>query len=75
MLTPQIYESQICKARTFGFLKDVENLRKKGQKIAKKDTYNMHVINAMSSKFKFSTKKVVFYGNGEVKRECKGYHS
>ena len=28
MLTPQIYESQICKARTFGFLKDVENLRK-----------------------------------------------
>ena len=30
MLTPQIYESQICKARTFGFLKDVENLRKNG---------------------------------------------
>ena len=28
MLTPQIYESQICKARTFGFLKDVENLRR-----------------------------------------------
>ena len=28
MLTPQIYESQICNARTFGFLKDVENLRK-----------------------------------------------
>ena len=28
MLTPKIYESQICKARTFGFLKDVENLRK-----------------------------------------------
>ena len=28
MLTPQIYESQICNARTFGFLKDVKNLRK-----------------------------------------------
>ena len=40
-----------------------------GQKISKKDTDNMHVINAMISKFKFSTKKVVFYGNGEVKRE------
>ena len=30
MLTPQIYESQICNARTFGFLKDVKNLRKNG---------------------------------------------
>ena len=30
MLTPQIYESQICSARTFGFLNDVENLRKNG---------------------------------------------
>ena len=30
MLTPQIYESQICSARTFGFLKDVEILRKNG---------------------------------------------
>ena len=30
MLTPQIYESQICKARTFGFLKDVENLKRNG---------------------------------------------
>ena len=30
MLTPQIYESQICSARTFGFLRDVDNLRKNG---------------------------------------------
>ena len=30
ILTPQIYESQICNARTFGFLSDVENLRKNG---------------------------------------------
>ena len=30
ILTPQIYESQICSARTFGFLKDVESLRKNG---------------------------------------------
>ena len=27
ILTPDIYKSQICNARTFGFLKDVENLR------------------------------------------------
>tara|TARA_B100000035_G_scaffold241078_2_gene209463 strand:- start:231 stop:1163 length:933 start_codon:yes stop_codon:yes gene_type:complete len=30
MLTSELYESQICKARTFGFLKDVEKLRKSG---------------------------------------------
>ena len=30
MLNPDIYSSQICSARTFGFLKDVENLRKAG---------------------------------------------
>ena len=30
VLTPQIYESQICNARTFGFLKDVENLKRNG---------------------------------------------
>ena len=30
MLTPTIYKSQICSARTFGFLRDVENLRKSG---------------------------------------------
>ncbi len=27
ILTPEIYKSQICNARTFGFLKDVEKLR------------------------------------------------
>ena len=30
MLTSELYESQICQARTFGFLKDVEKLRKSG---------------------------------------------
>ena len=30
MLTPELYESQICQARTFGFLKDVEKLRENG---------------------------------------------
>ena len=30
MLTSELYESQICEARTFGFLKDVEKLRKNG---------------------------------------------
>ncbi|MEE2695183.1 MAG: UDP-3-O-acyl-N-acetylglucosamine deacetylase [Pseudomonadota bacterium] len=30
ILNPEIYSSQICSARTFGFLKDVENLRKSG---------------------------------------------
>ncbi len=30
MLNPSIYQSQVCSARTFGFLKDVENLRKSG---------------------------------------------
>ncbi len=30
LLTPKIYESQICSARTFGFLKEVESLRKDG---------------------------------------------
>ena len=28
--TPEIYETQICSARTFGFLKDVNELKKKG---------------------------------------------
>ena len=27
ILNPEIYETQICSARTFGFLKDVEKLR------------------------------------------------
>ncbi len=30
VLNPEIYKSQICNARTFGFLKDVKKLRKKG---------------------------------------------
>ena len=30
ILTPELYESQICQARTFGFLRDVEKLRKNG---------------------------------------------
>ena len=30
LLTPKIYQSQICSARTFGFYKDVETLRKNG---------------------------------------------
>ena len=30
VLNPSIYQSQICSARTFGFLNDVENLRKSG---------------------------------------------
>ncbi len=30
ILNPEIYKSQISSARTFGFLKDVENLRKSG---------------------------------------------
>ncbi len=30
ILDPSIYETQICSARTFGFLKDVKELRKKG---------------------------------------------
>ena len=30
ILEPNIYETQVCSARTFGFLKDVEALRKKG---------------------------------------------
>ncbi len=30
LLTPKIYESQICSARTFGFLKEVESLRNQG---------------------------------------------
>lgn len=30
ILNPDIYQSQICSARTFGFLNDVENLRKSG---------------------------------------------
>ena len=30
VLNPNIYKSQISSARTFGFLKDVENLRKSG---------------------------------------------
>ena len=30
LLNPKIYQSQVCSARTFGFLKDVENLRKNG---------------------------------------------
>ena len=30
VLTPELYESQICQARTFGFLKDVEKLKKNG---------------------------------------------
>mgnify|MGYP001244053603 FL=1 len=29
-LTPEFYKSQICSARTFGFMKDVEELKKKG---------------------------------------------
>ena len=29
-MNPNIYKSQIASARTFGFLKDVENLRKSG---------------------------------------------
>ncbi len=30
ILNPEIYESQICSARTFGFLEDVKTLREKG---------------------------------------------
>tara|TARA_B100000963_G_C22604639_1_gene661885 strand:- start:31 stop:963 length:933 start_codon:yes stop_codon:yes gene_type:complete len=30
MLNPTIYQSQVCSARTFGFLRDVEKLRKSG---------------------------------------------
>ena len=29
-LSPEIYETQICSARTFGFLKDVNKLKEKG---------------------------------------------
>ena len=30
LLNPEIYKTQICSARTFGFLKDVEELRNSG---------------------------------------------
>ena len=30
ILTPELYKTQICSARTFGFMKDVEKLKEKG---------------------------------------------
>jgi len=39
-----------------------------GQKISKNNK-NMHVINAMISKFMFQKKKISFFGSGNVKRE------